>query len=366
MTGPDSSRFRSPSRPGTPEQRVTINISSSSWNFKRMEPTMSGTEHSPCSPKLSVTQADGRKMEHVLSADSVLVGRAQECDLTLDDPGVSRRHARIRKTPNGWQAEDLESANGLMVNGRKIKSILLAPGDVLSLGTSSLVFLLPEAPGSDPDKTVFRKVEPPPIPESPKSSHGQKPTRIRNPRRMVLLGAVLVLFTVIVASFLGSNPAVDPNQSAPASSNLAEPAVPEPAPLSPAMVRQEPKPESSQNPTLEESTSNALAEAAILAQAAQVSYDTGKLPDAVMEWRKAVALDPQNPIYRVKLETAEAQLTAKAEEAYSRGAKNYQFLKYDEAVRDWNQVLHLIPDPEHPLHQNAKKNLEQAQAQMQR
>jgi hypothetical protein len=69
-----------------------------------------------------------------------VIGRANECELRLDDPGVSRRHAEIRV--NGGEAEviDLGSTNGIRVNGKAVPSARLLDGDRIDLGSTSLVF----------------------------------------------------------------------------------------------------------------------------------------------------------------------------------------------------------------------------------
>ena len=69
-----------------------------------------------------------------------VLGRANECELRLDDPGISRRHAEIRV--NGGEAEiiDLGSTNGIRVNGKAVPSARLLDGDRIDLGSTSLVF----------------------------------------------------------------------------------------------------------------------------------------------------------------------------------------------------------------------------------
>jgi hypothetical protein len=69
-----------------------------------------------------------------------VLGRANECELRLDDPGISRRHAEIRV--NGGEAEiiDLGSTNGIRVNGTAVPSARLFDGDRIDLGSTSLVF----------------------------------------------------------------------------------------------------------------------------------------------------------------------------------------------------------------------------------
>jgi hypothetical protein len=70
-----------------------------------------------------------------------VVGRSRECDIVLDDVGVSRRHAEIRPTPDGWTVADLGSTNGVRLNDRKVRGVqVLQLGDRIELGTTEIVF----------------------------------------------------------------------------------------------------------------------------------------------------------------------------------------------------------------------------------
>ena len=67
--------------------------------------------------------------------DGVVIGRAAACDVALEDPLVSRRHARVRLTELGIAIEDLDSSNGVYVNGVARRGVTpLHPGDVIQLG----------------------------------------------------------------------------------------------------------------------------------------------------------------------------------------------------------------------------------------
>ncbi len=72
--------------------------------------------------------------------DGTTVGR-EDCDVILDDEGVSRRHAVIRLTDSGLVIEDLGSSNGTFVNGERIeKARSLSPGDEVRLGDTEWRF----------------------------------------------------------------------------------------------------------------------------------------------------------------------------------------------------------------------------------
>jgi len=71
------------------------------------------------------------------------IGRSRECDIVLDDAGVSRRHAEIRPDPAGWALRDLDSTNGVRVNGRPVHgSQQLRQGDRVEIGSTEIVFEL--------------------------------------------------------------------------------------------------------------------------------------------------------------------------------------------------------------------------------
>jgi two-component system cell cycle response regulator len=70
-----------------------------------------------------------------LGDQQLVLGRAEDCDIRLHDHSVSRRHARIEPTPEGFFVFDQQSTNGTFVNDRQIDpSWLLQDGDYLRIG----------------------------------------------------------------------------------------------------------------------------------------------------------------------------------------------------------------------------------------
>ena len=66
----------------------------------------------------------------------LFLGRDSRCDLVLEDPLVSRRHARITFRDGVWMVQDLSSTNGTTLNGRSVGRATLRPGDILRMGHS--------------------------------------------------------------------------------------------------------------------------------------------------------------------------------------------------------------------------------------
>jgi Protein of unknown function (DUF3662)/FHA domain len=78
---------------------------------------------------------------YVLEGPVAVLGRSRESDCVFRDPNISRRHAELRRGPTGdWQVVDLGSTNGVKVNGRRVESSRLSPGDEVTLGTTRFVF----------------------------------------------------------------------------------------------------------------------------------------------------------------------------------------------------------------------------------
>jgi len=69
---------------------------------------------------------------------SITVGRSSGNDVILDDLLVSRRHARLDRTPKGWRIADLRSSNGTFVNGQRITEAVVTERDVIAIGHARL------------------------------------------------------------------------------------------------------------------------------------------------------------------------------------------------------------------------------------
>ena len=82
--------------------------------------------------------ADGAR--HEVDKRRMLIGRSKECDLQLADPNISRRHAEIRQEGAGYWLIDLDSTNGMFVNGERVKRAKLENGDRITIGSTDLVF----------------------------------------------------------------------------------------------------------------------------------------------------------------------------------------------------------------------------------
>lgn len=77
-----------------------------------------------------------------LTRTRVRVGRGRANDLVLHDPSVSREHAELVRGAegDGWRVRDLDSTNGVAINGARVRERELAPGDVITFGSCDVRF----------------------------------------------------------------------------------------------------------------------------------------------------------------------------------------------------------------------------------
>ena len=92
-------------------------------------------------PRITILKGglDG-KVDYPL-IDQILIGRAPDCDIVLEDSFASAHHARIYAAGAGFWLEDLKSTNGTTMGGRKIKdSVRLTRGSKFKIGASTFQF----------------------------------------------------------------------------------------------------------------------------------------------------------------------------------------------------------------------------------
>ena len=89
--------------------------------------------------KLIAQTGPASGQEFALEGDELVIGRAADNPVSIPDTSVSRKHALVRKTAEGWAVSDLGSGNGTMLNGEAISDeTTLNDGDVITLGDTEL------------------------------------------------------------------------------------------------------------------------------------------------------------------------------------------------------------------------------------
>lgn len=104
-------------------------------------------ERTPRTPTLTIVSepTPGRRISVEVRTRAIFIGRDEQCELTIDDPSVSRRHARIYTEKRAGEApcivlQDLGSTNGTFVNDQPTDRSNIESGDTIYLGDVELRF----------------------------------------------------------------------------------------------------------------------------------------------------------------------------------------------------------------------------------
>lgn len=125
-----------------------------------------------------------------LTEGQFAVGRNASCQLSLDDPLVSRRHALLVVSGDGVTIEDLQSRNGVVVNGQRISSrTRLAAGDRILIGAQELTLLLGREPGRETASGHIGKRTLPKLPTAAEQSRAPGSTPPSSPQEWTLGGS---------------------------------------------------------------------------------------------------------------------------------------------------------------------------------
>jgi pSer/pThr/pTyr-binding forkhead associated (FHA) protein len=121
-----------------------------------------------------------------------IIGRSKDCEWQLNDPNVSRRHIRVRKSWSGYHISDMGSKNGVMINDRLIQhEITLKNRDQINIGPLQLVFVDPdghlldalrEVPGFGADRPEENNDG-----QSEEKADANSPTEAKNPEDLFVL-----------------------------------------------------------------------------------------------------------------------------------------------------------------------------------
>lgn len=89
---------------------------------------------------LVVTRGPNSGSKYALDEPLVTAGRHPDSVIFLDDITVSRRHAEVRQSAEGYEVADVGSLNGTYLNRERVEKAVLTDGDELQIGTFKLLF----------------------------------------------------------------------------------------------------------------------------------------------------------------------------------------------------------------------------------
>ena len=89
---------------------------------------------------LELVEGPGAPQKFQLDRPTMIVGRSADADLRIDSEELSRKHMLIIRSGDEFSCEDMDSRNGVFLNGVKIHSATLRDKDTLQLGAVILVY----------------------------------------------------------------------------------------------------------------------------------------------------------------------------------------------------------------------------------
>ncbi len=167
--------------------RQTFRIGSTVLECLPAEATAEATVFEPPSDRPAVTPRpspaflvrvtfpgeDSRKKEFAVNGESAVVGRGKDCEVVLDAKNISRRHVQIESASDGFRITDLESANGVWIDDKRVEEpTRLEAGEQFRLGSDVFIecHLAPDA-----QTGPFAESKPAPRPLAPPAVSAKPP-----------------------------------------------------------------------------------------------------------------------------------------------------------------------------------------------
>lgn len=307
-----------------------------------------------------------------IDINGVRIGRDPANELHIDDPEVSRHHARVILHNGILWVQDAGSRNGVFVNGARVSgNKQIGPGDRVTIGVHEFLIQL-EGTGTDSSVSVnmgavlaagsIEADEP-----------GSKRPLLIGVVVILLLGVVGVLFSmrgggegdvvvspvvstsqVSVTSLLLQDEAVDATEA------VGEVSSEEQARILAARLRGDPVTEDdSIEPPREGATASQLTDEA------DGQYRSGRLFDAVVTYKQALMLDSDCQICPLRIETITKEIEQKVQQNFNDGLSYKASLQYQEAQRSFSTVMELTK-PGSKLHLEAQQSYKEITTAMQR
>ncbi|MCX6552474.1 MAG: FHA domain-containing protein [Acidobacteria bacterium] len=300
---------------------------------------------------LTWERRDGQRMVFHLQGLETTIGRDLGNPIRIESGYVSKRHAVIRLGQQGYTIADLNSSNGTFINGQRTALAVLKDGDRIELGSEALTFSNPVA-GTQPGAPAAEK---------------------KSPMKFVIIGGGAAMVLLLGVLILGGGSSAPPESSqrpaaAPAAESPGPSDVPAYPPVGtdagtapPAAAPLPSYPDTAGVPAgaqpLPSNDPAALYEIAI-------SHVKGKrYVEARTLLQAAVRLDPGNTSAQQRLREVEATIQVLADQHMAAGQRAFTYLRYDDAIFEWEQVTSMIEATD-PRYQQAAAGIRRAQERL--
>lgn len=247
-------------------------------------------------------------LEFKILADTIYIGRVPGNDVVLNDTSVSSQHAKITWENNNFIISDLDSKNGISVNGKAVTKRVLRNGDKLKVGGTTFRFVF-KASSTDQQ-----------------GSPGEGGT---NPVRLAIYAIAAFIILIIVAKLL---PTQQPLPSADEKREEVQ------IYLTMDNINQQMK--SIAIPSSEDPHKTAEYHY----RSGVINFDAGQFRKAMSEFIIASRMNPTEPKYEAALKNGLEHLNKEIDYHVRLGKVHYDNLRYQAAIKEWEYALFLIED----------------------
>lgn len=173
---------------------VTMDKSFSPQYIKREDKEARVNLKGPFIPRLVGRDGKWRGKEFILEKDTISIGRVKDNDIMIDDPSISRKHAKLVRMGEQYILFDLRSSNGTWVNNEKVTKYILQGGENIRFGDITFSYQIGESLSTDmvPGRKVWVV-----------------------PNKKLILGVVIgiVIFAFVLISYIVTRPGEKTNKS---------------------------------------------------------------------------------------------------------------------------------------------------------
>lgn len=339
-------------------------------------------------PRLVVELPDGKEIQHHLSGEEITIGRDPKNSIAIADNFISKFHAKLIISKTSIVLVDLASANKTYVNDRPISEAPVRYGDKIRFAAVKCRLEAPEGHGKKappvvtptpsvqaPQKAKSPQARPPTPAHKPSPRAAAKPSPAKTPgsapppieadpmKRLMRVGGLLILVSLALAIMLRvllvpseSPPESEVNARGVSEAEAPPPDTPPPTATTPVATMATPV---TPTPTALAADENAE----YYFDEGLAHLDTGRLREARASFDKALELDPDHSRARTRLSLLEEEIEKKVERYFDNARQAFQFLRYEEAIAEWEMFL-LLADESDTRYGEARQGIQQAQAKL--
>lgn len=335
-------------------------------------------------PRLVVELPDGKEIQHHLSSGEITIGRDPKNRIAIADNFISKFHAKLIISNTSLVLVDLKSANKTYVNDRPISEAPVRYGDNIRFAGVKCRLEAPESHAKKAAPVVAHKPPVPPVaapppkpapPHKPSPRAQAKPAPAKTPgsapppieadpmKRLLKVGGLLILVSLALGIML--RVLLVPSDAPPANESGADA-------RGGTETETETDTEAPRAETPETTPAVTTTAAPVTTSGQDAEYyfdeglahlDTGRLREARESFERAIDLDADHSRARTRLSLLEEEIEKKLERHFDNARQAFQFLRYEEAIAEWEMFL-LLADENDTRYGEAGQGIRQAQAKL--